>query len=284
MRLRAIISIFVVFLLKGSFCYGQHRTVEFPDSNAKFTYLLHNRFNGEKAYPVIFTHLGDTMDTIGGKYSKLQRYGNPLFYTYVYFLVLDSSRVIRIEYIDGYNDAELWYDFNQKVGEGDPEILEIDTIVNQGITRRRMRLNDDRHYVLEGIGSTKEFTSHYFYNGLYSWLELLCFHVGDSLVYQNEKYNTCDTSWNIGFNNVADILQDQVTIYPNPTNNSVQIDFTDELSGEIEMSISDCSGKVVQREMLKSSSNSITLNLQAGVYFVSLVSEKYLVRRKLIVE
>lgn len=67
--------------------------------------------------------------------------------------------------------------------------------------------------------------------------------------------------------------------YPNPFHSFIKVDFTEEITGEIEIAIIDVLGRVVYISSTKSINNSITIDgldfLSEGNYFLSLKAHDY---------
>ena len=82
-------------------------------------------------------------------------------------------------------------------------------------------------------------------------------------------------------------LQNQFSIYPNPTKGSFTIEFKD-LTNSFSVEVFDISGKTIYENNYQQSANLVqTINLDnasSGVYFVNIKSEKGLVTKKLVIQ
>lgn len=76
-----------------------------------------------------------------------------------------------------------------------------------------------------------------------------------------------------------------ISMYPNPTNGELTIDMT-ELSGQHQLSITDINGKLVLTQNIQGNSiQQLSLDIESGVYIVSLLGEDGIISRsRLIVE
>lgn len=112
---------------------------------------------------------------------------------------------------------------------------------------------------------------------------------GDHLVTSNEiVYVKVPTELNVGMAEET-ILQSSFTLYPNPANDNVTLNFGMEKPETVVVSIYDVTGKLVNTfsNQANAGTNQLTLNvsgLNSGVYFVNAIVGQERVSKKLIVE
>jgi len=96
--------------------------------------------------------------------------------------------------------------------------------------------------------------------------------IDDVVLSATDGTNTVTQDFTVNVGNTAiNSLQTTVSLYPNPTQDFVNISLGDYTNGTL--TISDVNGRTVQSTTLNSSENTIDVsNLQAGVYFVKITS------------
>lgn len=131
-----------------------------------------------------------------------------------------------------YDEEVLLYDYDLEEGDffNDMDdhpmlVTSVTTITDfNGIERKKydfmfIGLEDETEYWIEGVGSNKGFVN----RGVYTptnqgaIFHLLCYHVGNELIYVNPEYNACD------IDDINETLDNVVSIYPNPANNVVRV-------------------------------------------------------------
>jgi len=185
-----------------------------------------------------------------------------------------------------YNDEVLLYDYDLEEGDffndldDHPMIVtNVSTITdNHGVQRKKiefsfMGLENETEFWIEGVGSSKGFVNscNYTPTGDGAIFHLLCYHVGDDLIYVNPEYDTCDIT-EIEENNA----ENSVSIYPNPANNTINILNNNNLSiSKIE--ILDLLGRTVISTV---NHEAIDISgLPEGQYFVKIMGETTMVKK-----
>ena len=194
----------------------------------------------------------------------------------------------------GSSQEQVLYDFNLAVGDTisayqgenvapqDQVVLAIDSVEIQGQYRRRWvfapGLGDGEDSVIEGVGSKLGIVERYDY--VDSKTSLLCFSVGDSMVY--EPYpGICGIHY--GIDDLASAHG--LDINPNPTSGAIQIKYQGAFKQK-ELVIFDGFGRVAMRLPMTGVETHADLDLLApGVYAIVLLSEYgTLGYRKLVLE
>lgn len=185
-----------------------------------------------------------------------------------------------------YDEEELLYDYDLEEGDyfNDADehpmmVTSVTTITDfNGVQRKKFEfsflgLEEETEYWIEGVGSSKGFVN----RGVYtptdqgSIFHLLCYHIGDELIYVNPTYNACD---------IDEINEDagqyKVNLYPNPANDIVKVQHVDNLNiNKIE--VVDLLGRVVTSAQNTDEINVSTL--AEGQYLVKIYGESTLVRK-----
>lgn len=192
-----------------------------------------------------------------------------------------------------YGDEVLLYDYDLEEGDffhddddHPMQVMEVSTITdNNGIARKKISfefigLPDETEYWIQGIGSDRGFM----YVGRYEpeyesdgeMYHMLCYHIGENLIYINPEYNQCDID--DVEENVAD---DNVSIYPNPAKDIVKILNNNDLTiSNIE--IIDLTGRIV---LSTDKAADIDISeLSEGQYFVKVYGETTIVKKLFIVK
>lgn len=221
--------------------------------------------------------------TIGGVvYHTIYRDGGTLLGAYrtednqVYYIQWDGS---------SYGAEGILYDYDLEVGDFffdediyPMQVTEVSTITdNNGISRKKISfvfigLADETEYWIEGVGSNRGFI----YCGKYNptsdgaIFHLLCYHENNNVIYVNPTYNTCD------IDEVIENKIDNISIYPNPASQSVNILNVNGLN-ITKVEIIDLTGRVVLSS-LKNDDIDIS-NIPEGQYFVKIIGERTIVKK-----
>ena len=184
-----------------------------------------------------------------------------------------------------YEDEVILYDYDLMEGDyfNDTDehpmmVTSITTITDHnGMERKKFEfrflgLEDETEYWIEGLGSSRGFV----YRGVYSptndgaVFHLLCYHVGEDLIYINPEYNACD------IDEINESSENGITIYPIPANNVVRV--LNETSAPIDkIEVIDLLGRVVA---CTNNSDFIDVSgLSAGQYMVKIYGETTLMRK-----
>ena len=185
-----------------------------------------------------------------------------------------------------YDEEVMLYDYDLEEGdffndsdEHPMQVTEVTTITdNNGVSRKKLTfqfigLEDETEYWIEGVGSSKGFIN----SGNYTptpdgaIFHLLCYHVGENLIYVNPVYNNCD---------VDDIeengFESNVSIYPNPANEVIKIlnDNNLNISG---IEIIDMMGRTLMN--VENCDEINVSELPEGQYFVKIYGELTIVKK-----
>lgn len=97
--------------------------------------------------------------------------------------------------------------------------------------------------------------------------------------YDNQNYSCEQVVLNI--NEIEDY---NFKVYPNPTNGNITVSIENNIT-DYTLNITNLSGQIVyQKNKLESSSESISLNIPSGIYFINVQTEKGIISKKLIVK
>ena len=183
-------------------------------------------------------------------------------------------------------DEILAYDYDLEEGDffnDDDEhpmmVTEVSTIIDHnGMERKKIEfsfvgLPDETEYWIEGVGSSRGFL----YSGTYqptdegAIFHLLCYHVGENLIYTNPVYNTCDVD------EVAEnMVNNGLSIYPNPAKEIINI-LNDNNLTISSVEIIDLTGRVVLST--EKTDNINIAELPEGQYFVRINGETSIVKK-----
>ena len=73
-------------------------------------------------------------------------------------------------------------------------------------------------------------------------------------------------------------------IYPNPTNEQVNIDFSNALDEPVTLTLTNCLGAVLQQETIQNQLTKYNLHQKPGIYFVNLKNTTFNIISKIIIE
>ena len=192
-----------------------------------------------------------------------------------------------------YDEEITLYDYDLEVGdyfndedEHPMRVTEVSTITdNNGVSRKKITfsfvgLEDATEYWIEGVGSNRGFI----YMGQYApdpqgegdIFHLLCYHIGDNLIFTNPEYNTCDID-EIDEN----LTENNINIYPNPAKDIVKILNNNDLN-ITNIEIVDLTGRIV---LSTDKADNINISeLSEGQYFVKIYGETTIVKKLFIVK
>ena len=196
------------------------------------------------------------------------------------------------DYEDWHN--EMIYDFSLSVGDtfylrdiydGLPLVVSaVDTIEIDGTQRRQLTLNwyslIDVCTWTEGIGSDLglifDMTLRIVHGSGYG--KLLCYEHNGVLQYMAEDVDGCGNPF-LSLNDI-DLNDNSITLYPNPTNNQVNIS-SESIINSIE--VFNSLGQRIYQTNVKSRENIIDINsLSKGVYIIGVSTDKGYIKKKLI--
>ena len=185
-----------------------------------------------------------------------------------------------------YDEEVMLYDYDLEEGdffndsdEHPMQVTEVSTITdNNGVSRKKITfqfigLEDETEYWIEGVGSSKGFinSGNYTPTSDGAIFHLLCYHVGENLIYVNPVYNSCD---------IDDIeengFENSVSIYPNPANEVIKIlnDNNLSISG---IEIIDLMGRTIMN--VENCDEINVSDLAEGQYFVKIYGESNIVKK-----
>ena len=192
-----------------------------------------------------------------------------------------------------YDEEITLYDYDLEVGdyfndedEHPMRVTEVSTITDHnGVSRKKITfsfvgLEDATEYWIEGVGSNRGFI----YMGQYApdpqgegdIFHLLCYHIGDNLIFTNPEYNTCDID-EIDEN----LTENNINIYPNPAKDIVKILNNNDLN-ITNIEIVDLTGRIV---LSTDKADDINISeLSEGQYFVKIYGETTIVKKLFIVK
>lgn len=251
----------------------------FPYSN--FTYEIH----------------GDTI--ISNKNYKFVKVDYPdkdsnMWIPKYYFLIRDDSSkwYIRLNSMD-----ILLYDFNVNIGDSvtvynyyyrryhTREVSSIDSVtLENGERRKRIRFTNERDIWVEGLGSVFYPLDEPFLNG--EWYITphanICVQQNDTLLYTLYPDLNCYDTGGI-FMNLADVsLENDITVYPNPAKEEVNILSTSSIN---DIEIYDIMGRRIFQTEVRDYSKTINLSLfRKGVYIAKINTEQGIIKKKFIVQ
>ncbi len=195
-------------------------------------------------------------------------------------LVREDSGIVWFIHTDDTLESVL-YNFNLKAGDSayiangfcyygttiPIYVVKVDTAEYFGIQHKRWLITDDfgfEEYWIDGIGSTSGPMYSMFTDAIVGPVfDLLCFHNGDTLMYENENENSC---WVVG---IEENRQPVALLKPNPVakGRPFSIETTKEI---VDIKLYNTSGKLIE-VVKKQSPYSATVNttpLQAGLYVI----------------
>lgn len=185
-----------------------------------------------------------------------------------------------------YDDEVLLYDYDLEEGDffNDSDehpmlVTEVAIITDHnGVQRKKisfefMGLPDETEYWIEGVGSNKGFVNacNYTPTSDGAIFHLLCYHIGDDVIYVNPTYDACDID-EIDEN----IIQNNISIYPNPAKDIVNILNNNNLN-ITKVEIIDLVGRVVLNTEKYQNIN--ISELPDGQYFVKIIGETTIVKK-----
>ena len=297
----------ILFIASLNLVSGQN-PIYFTDTNAAwnvaFTYP-----HGNLQYPnfvetitKIYGYIGDTL--IGNvTWNKLYCTTDSSFmsgFTYLGNIREENGQVF---YMDTTSIIDTLYDFNLQAGDSVYYNFE-----DVGITYLKVTLVDDLeigggHYKrihfgdpqffpfflnevwIEGIGSIHGplfphspmlFTDEY---PLY--LDLTCYKVNDSVLWDNEDYDECYIMIVLSVNEIG---MEEVNIYPNPVTNELIIQLPDHLKGEYRCFVYDLLGqKVIQQSCFETIPLRLNISsLKKGCYILHIEGDREIARKMFI--
>ena len=198
----------------------------------------------------------------------------------------EDSQVFYRSWNGTYGEETLLYDYDLEEGDyfndTDPHPMVVTAVSyitdNQGVQRKMINfeflgLEDETEFWVEGVGSSKGFinSGNYTPTNTGAIFHLLCYHVGNNLIYVNPEYNTCDIT-ELDENSAVN----SINIYPNPAQNTIKVSNADGFPIH-SIDIVDLLGRTVI-----STENTSEINVSSlpeGQYFVKIQGETTIVRK-----
>lgn len=184
-----------------------------------------------------------------------------------------------------YDEEVMLYDYDLEEGDffnddddHPMQVVEVSTITDHnGVSRKKISfifigLEDETEYWIEGVGSSKGFVNagNYTPTSEGAIFHLLCYHVGETLIYTNPVYNNCD------IDDIEENNSEGISIYPNPANDVVKIlnDNNLNISG---IEIIDMMGRTLIN--VESCDEINVSELPEGQYFLKVYGESTIVKK-----
>ena len=187
-----------------------------------------------------------------------------------------------------YDDEVLLYDYDLEEGDffhddddHPMQVTEVSTIIDHnGVERKKLSfifvgLPDVTEFWIQGVGSNRGFM----YAGRYTpettsdgeMYHMLCYHIGEYLIYVNPEYNQCDID-----DVEENVAENNVSIYPNPAKDIVKI-LNDNNLTISSVGIIDLTGRTV---LSTEKTNDIDISeLSEGQYFVKIYGDNVIVKK-----
>ena len=218
---------------------------------------------------------GDTLIE-GVRYTKVMESLNDVGTPTLAALLREEDGKIWDRYLNG--SEMLLYDFTANVGDslicGYGDYFVVDSIsIEQigGVDRKKFWFGLEYDFIgepyametwIEGIGSDLGllFCGSYFFCGGY--YRALCFHQNGELVWQNPEYNACLIT------DVGEILDNELTAYPNPAYNLVRINGVE----VAEVQVYNALGQMVKT--VKDSNEISVAGLPEGIYVMRIMDDE----------
>ena len=264
---------------------------KFPTSNALWNYIIVGSMNPPYEWPVIDS-LGQEI-TIGDQ-QYVEVYSVGLGSPYVVGAIKEDTILKKVYFHDFINKTEIvLYDFSVSIGDtvfySEPydyykTVEDIYYVSINGQQRKMFYLENSLYsfvdYWIEGIGSVHR------YGLLYPIKPYIvmdasnpyfgCFS-HDTIIYINDStcYGTCPcTGWLVNINEVKN-NDSGITLYPNPTKNTITVDLSNSKSDYHFLEIFSCTGKLLlNKEITLKEKIDINLNFFTnGTYFLKLTGE-----------
>ncbi|MFI5204640.1 MAG: T9SS type A sorting domain-containing protein [Flavobacteriales bacterium] len=264
----------------------------FPDSNATWNYYLDPNcmLMGTVWEYYSVTYSGDT--SINSQtYHKLttpyiDAYFSGLCSPVTFFVgyrgaIRQDTLVKKVFFVaPGDTTEELLYDFTLQVGDTvqgyltsppypNDTVISIDSVLIGSSYRKRWFINSCYPiYLIEGIGSTYGLIE-YSPNCLPdAWTySLTCFQQNGQTLYPNTS-TTCELITSV---NPANENENKITVFPNPSNGSVTVQFDQTI--EI-IQLTDLTGKIILNQKLNSQTSFQIDHLLSGTYILTTIDNK----------
>lgn len=275
---------------------AQNPFPSYSDS-AKWSTLLVDLGIGVQGTTIHYYYEKDTT-MCGFNYSKLIKNHFGVNSVAGYFRNVGSKTYVRLS-TNCNNKEFLIYDYSLSVNDSiyipnfypydstSIKVTQIDSIAFNGIKRKAIHFNKPNSTKLvwiEGIGSN---ISPDYYNTCIresifceSIWNLLCCEIDTMLLYKDTTYNTCDTTYGVGINEIT-AAYGLVKVFPNPAQNFITVNI-EQAPEKCTLSLTNLLGEIVLTHNEKNT-NLITINTQPlpnGTYLLNINNTVY---RKIII-
>jgi hypothetical protein len=245
-----------------------------------------NIFNDRVYFGYTYPYYLEVCETDSSRF-KIKQEQHSQYIVELGYLYEDTA-ARKVFYINRQKDEVLLYDFSLVKGDVFEYMLvtNVDSIaLLDGTYRKRIEFEDGYDsYWIEGIGSLfgglLRDDLNYLKHLTEAWL--LCYYEKDSLLYMNEKFDSCDYSFTeINTENLKQ--SNSPSVYPNPFNHNISISFDNQISGALhEVIIKTMDGRIVFYESLHSE-NSLDLSfLGKGIYLLTVSNREFIHTTKII--
>lgn len=184
------------------------------------------------------------------------------------------------------NTEELLYDFTMQVGDTvrgyiesqqqfNPDIvLSIDSVLVGNNYRKRWNI-DNQYSIsfIEGIGSTYGLVEYSFSSATDQlMISISCFQQNGQTLYPDTLSNCLQIGILFDGINSDDTDSDLLSVFPNPSEGSANLDFRKSTGGEIVLT--DLSGRIILQQRIANQSRFSIENLESGTYMLTVLDEK----------
>jgi hypothetical protein len=294
MKLPTIFSL-VLFLI--CMMVNGQEYVHFPLTDAKWhiylettcdndsppdTFLLRYYFDGDTViddvtYSHLFCESGDTIHTSRLSSGGIREENKRVYYIGDDFLRSSSE-----------GEEILLYDFNMQVndtvyhtddGRLKSIVLAIDSVQIGDRYRKRYLVDNGWYfhnpdYIIEGIGSVVHGLFGHITTlptcGYHFW-EHVCFFSEDQLIYKNPTFTDCSAGKNLS--TVENMITSQITIYPNPFNESIVLG-SSTYQKSMSLQVFNALGRLILNNSKVVSNEQIEIFGPAGIYIAIVKDEK----------
>lgn len=279
-------TLLTIFLIGTVRLLSAQNYVYFPDSNVTWTYLQCETILTipdpyQSCHTIYFSFSGDTViNSI--QYRKMYSASSTTFPVYCAGVRKDFLRRVFI-LNEGETTEDLKFNFSGSIGDTmqtNPikTISFIDSVIVSGSYHDRYILSS-HDTIIEGIGNINDIIIPLYSPGGLGRFILLCMTI-DSLIYKNNHYNTCDTSFygTLGISKENEVFRN-LKIYPNPFNQRTVIEFNNKDQKILSMTIMNISGQIL-RSISNINTSSVEIerqNLSSGLYFIKVFNDKEMI-------
>lgn len=265
------IFLFILLILQTLIVLGQSAIYKpFPTTFGNWVYEGYDNFHNPTHLQKQYTLTGDTI-ILTVTYKKM-------FVNSVYKGALRENSKIIYFIPDTSSTEHLLYNFNLTVGSkiihpfggavctnDTLTVAFIDSVSASDGFHKRFNFNPVAPYWIEGIGSNE-----YLLSPLQTWCvsgnDILECMINSSIFNYPTGQSSCVVSVSEQIKSLFDI-----SIFPNPSNNSFTVDFNE--ADIVEIIVTDILGKTVLREQTKNQAQIKIDNLKSGTFFLTIIDK-----------